>query len=256
MKFCKHVLGVKISTQNDFIYGELGRKSIQTQRFYNIIKYWFKVIGTPDRKYVNCLYNMMLNDMRERPNKQNWASLVKNLLSDLGFYYVRIAQGVGNINKFLSILKQRLTDNFIQNWNSRLLESSRSIFYRHFANFAYQPYLDIISIRKFRVSFTKLRVCSHRLAVETGRWHKPHKIPYQNRKCQFCNTLEDEYHFLFECAAYNDLRLSYMPKFYRQRPSMYKTIELLNSNNKKNIRNVGVFISKSFETRNDILSYL
>ncbi len=87
---------------------------------------------------------MMLNDMRERPNKQNWASLVKKLLSDLGFYYVWIAQGVGNVNKFLSILKQRLTDNFIQNWNSRLLESSRSIFYRHLANFAYQPYLYII----------------------------------------------------------------------------------------------------------------
>ena len=30
MQFCKRLLGVKKSTQNDFVYGELGRMSLQT----------------------------------------------------------------------------------------------------------------------------------------------------------------------------------------------------------------------------------
>ncbi len=80
----------------NFIYGELGRTTLQTARFYNIIKYWFKVIGATDRKYINTIYKMMLNDIIERPNKPNWASHVKHLLSELGFQEVWLAQGVGN----------------------------------------------------------------------------------------------------------------------------------------------------------------
>ena len=42
----------------------------------------------------------------------------------LGFYNVWLNQGVGNYNEFMSLLKQRfkswLTDNFVQNWSSRL----------------------------------------------------------------------------------------------------------------------------------------
>ncbi len=139
----------------------------------------------------------MLNDIIERPNKPNWASHVKHLLSELGFHEVWLAQGVGNKQAFLAVVKQRLTDNFIQNWNSRLVDSSRSRFYRQFSNFTFQPYLEILNIRKYRTAFTKLRVSSHRLAVESGRWHKPRKIPFENRICYVCNVLEDEYHFLF-----------------------------------------------------------
>ena len=29
-------------------------------------------------------------------------------------------QGVGNVNLFIRIIKERLNDNFIQNWNSEL----------------------------------------------------------------------------------------------------------------------------------------
>ncbi len=179
LKFCKRLLGVKLSTQNDFIYGELGRKTMQTNRLYTIVKYWFKILQVSDRKFINSIYKMMLSDIEERPNKQNWAALVRNLLSELGFYHVWLAQGVGNVNSFLIAFKQRLHDNFVQNWNSRLQESSRSIFYRHIAVFQYQPYLDIIAIGKYRSSLTKLRVCSHRLAVETGRWHRPNRIPFR-----------------------------------------------------------------------------
>ena len=55
---------------------------------------------------------MMLADLEEYPNKINWAYLVKDLLSRMGFYDVWLTQGVANLRLFLSLLKQRLTDNF------------------------------------------------------------------------------------------------------------------------------------------------
>ena len=42
LQFCKKILGVKQSTQNDFVYGELGRIDFQARRYITIIKYWFK----------------------------------------------------------------------------------------------------------------------------------------------------------------------------------------------------------------------
>ncbi len=87
---------VKISTQNDFIYGELGRTTLHTQRLVNIIKYWLRIMNMPERKYVKIIYSMMLDDINVRPNKPNWASLVRNLLNELGFGFAWIAQGVGD----------------------------------------------------------------------------------------------------------------------------------------------------------------
>ena len=81
------------------------------------------------------IYNLMLYDITERPNIENWVSLVKNLLSNLGFFPVWVAQGVGDETIFLSIFRQRVSDHFIQNWQQRLNESSRASFYRHLCVF-------------------------------------------------------------------------------------------------------------------------
>ena len=46
--FCKKLLSVKQCTQNDFVYGELGRCSSQNKRFFKIIKYWVKILQCSD----------------------------------------------------------------------------------------------------------------------------------------------------------------------------------------------------------------
>ena len=51
---------------------------------------------------------------------------------------------------------------------------------------------------------------SHRLAIDSGRWVKPIRLPLEERKCTDCNVLEDEYHFIFECNRYTELRKKYI----------------------------------------------
>ena len=63
LSFCKRMLGIKQSTQNDFVYGELGRMDYQSLRYINIVKFWLKLVHTEERKYIKCIYNMMLNDI-------------------------------------------------------------------------------------------------------------------------------------------------------------------------------------------------
>ena len=74
------------------------------------------------------IYYIMLDDIASNPNVKNWASKVKNTLSNLGFYHVWASQGVGNVKTFLTIFKERLRINFIQNWEERLHASNRAVF--------------------------------------------------------------------------------------------------------------------------------
>ena len=95
-----------------------------------------------ENKCIKHVYNMMLQDIDMMPEKENWAVLVKRLLGSLGFNEVWLAQGVGNVNIFQNLVKQRLQDHFIQAWNSRLEDTSRANFYARINSFQFQ--LDII----------------------------------------------------------------------------------------------------------------
>ena len=81
---------------------------------------------------------------------------------------------------------------------------------------------------------TKLKLSSHKLLVERGRWLKP-KIEYGNRLCTLCSkiAIQVEYHVLMVCPHYTILRKKYVKAYYYERSSMYKFIQLMKSDNKR-----------------------
>ena len=46
-------------------------------------------------------------------------------------------------------------------------------------------------------ALSKLRMSSHMLAIESGRWARPTSTPINQRKCVHCNVLEDEISFRY-----------------------------------------------------------
>ena len=224
LKFCKQLLGVKQTTQSDFVYSELGRYPLIVHRQYRIIKIWLKNLKGENRKFTKICYDMMLNYMVLFPNKNNWVISVRNLLNNTGFSIVWQNQGKGMKRAFLTLLRQRLQYIFIQQRHSRLYLSSRASLYGNLSNtFCYKSYLDSISVVKFRIALTRLRTAAHRLLTETGRWVKPKPIALENRKCINCNLIEDEFHFILVCPMYSSFR-HHIPKYYTNRHSMFKFI--------------------------------
>ena len=67
--------------------------------------------------------------------------------------------------------------------------------------YSFETYLNIEN-DQHRKSISQIRLSSHRLAIETGRWQN---IPRENRLCTYCNmgTIESESHFIFECQGYS-----------------------------------------------------
>ena len=201
-------------------------------------------------RYNNIIYNMLYNDCINFPIKVTWVTLLRNLLGNLGFMDVWLQQSVGDRVLFLNLVKQRLTDQFIQNWNSRLDDSTRALFYRNFS-FGYKTYLEFVSVGKLRlhVALSNVRLSSHRLEIETGRWARPNAIPFEERRCTSCHSLEDEFNFVLECSRYNNLRNIYIPSYYRRRQNMLKLVKLFKSESKKTQINLSFYVFKAFYVR-------
>ena len=245
LSFYKRILKVKKSTQNDFVYGILGQMPMQIHRHCRIIRYWTKIVLGKKSSYVNLLYSSSLQNI-ENGNINNWAFNVKNLLCSNGFGDIWRAQFVDDQDGFCKAFETRLFDVFRQGWSGRLSESSRASFYNKIIkDHSFNNMLDIVNVPSHRSSLTRLLCSSHRLRIETGRWVRP-TIPRNNRICETCNKLDDEYHFLLECNLYKDNRSKFIKSYYWRRPSMFKCTQLMTTGNKKDLRNLAKYVYKCF----------
>ena len=77
-------------------------------------------------------------------------------------------------------------------------------------------YLLCVHINSSRKALCRLRLSSHRLFIERGRWKS---IPRSDRKCTLCNGIEAEYHFMLICPRYDKLRKKYLKKYYLVQPT-------------------------------------
>ena len=113
-----------------------------------------------------------------------------------------------------------------------------------------QPYLNQGIRAKYKKYISKFRLSAHSLNVETGRYDSTIR---ENRLCTKCNLadIEDEYHFILKCPYYTDIRNLYINTYFTTRPSMYKLTQLVSSANKKILCNLGKYLMKASERRNN-----
>ena len=65
--------------------------------------------------------------------------------------------------------------------------------------------------------------------------------------------IEDEFNFIIKCNRFDDLRRKYIKRYYRERPSMFKFIELLKFSNKVILVNLARFTAEANTERNAFL---
>ena len=247
-KFCKWMLNVKQSTHNLAICSELGLYPMIIERQVRIIKYWLKLNSNENANII--LYNVfrgMVEDLSK--GAVNWLSKVKYLFEYNGFADIWMYPDSVIASHFIPVLRQRLMDTYITNWREGMETCSSLSLYRNLkTDYRPAPYLYRVLNRKYRNAIAKLRLSSHRLFIETGRYTG---VPRDERKCVYCelNDIEDEYHFVLRCSKYQILRHQYIPRYFTINPSMFKFLELLNSNKLKTLNKLAVFIIKAFQLR-------
>lgn len=251
LKFCKRILKVKLSTSNAGIYGELGRYPLYITRYVRILRYWFKILNT-NNIILSTVYRNMLHDCEKGLN--NWVTNVKHILFEFGFGNVWNNPYNVNGNVFCNHFKQRLIDCFIQKWQNDLEKNRVLTMYKHIKNtFTFENYLNTMPVR-LRVPLSRIRLSSHSLRIETGRYGRA-RIERNQRICTLCTLdVEDEYHFIITCPVYNDIRRKYIKTYYFTNPSMYKFLSLMKTERKKELVNLAKFILEAFELRKSILN--
>jgi len=253
LKFCKRLLNVKTSTCNMGVYGELGRYPLFINRYVRIIKYWGKVISSE-----NCLITTLYTNLKEKAEQgiQNWAYNIKSLLDNYGFSYIWQNPYSVNLKHFHKTFKQRVVDVFTQQWQNELDNSRSLLLYRSFkATFGFEEYINDIPA-KLRIPLTKLRLSSHCLHIETGRYGQ-NRVDANLRHCLICNSqdIEDEYHFVMICEAYSDIRRKYIKQYYVRNPSVYKFTLLMKETKTSIAKKLCKFVSEAFDKRKSLLTH-
>ena len=72
---------------------------------------------------------MLYNKCESENPCENWAFSVKRLLCQLGLIYIWLGQGCDKVEPFLGLLKQRLRDVYIRQWNDKVHISTDAIMY-------------------------------------------------------------------------------------------------------------------------------
>ena len=109
-------------------------------------------------------------------------------------------------------------------------------------------------LKKFRIVLSQLRLSAHHLRIETGRYAH-NRADRALRLCTLCDRsdIEDEYQFVLICPVYSQIRQKYIRLFYYLRPSVYKFIKLMQSNQINVLRNLGKYVYESFAIRKSLI---
>ena len=153
-----------------------------------------------------------------------------------------------------------MKNKYISYWNQTLQHSQKLSFYYTFKkNYNLSAYLDLTRKNPSRKSLVKLRISSHKLRIERGRYDK---IPRDERLCSLCscNKIEDETHLLLDCPNYSSIRDRFFSKiepkshfydYYHMRP--YFLSHLMNCTDYFINFQVISFISSCFEQRDKLV---
>ena len=117
----------------------------------------------------SCLFNLMFQLCSKlyyaSDYKFPWLMKVHSLLDSLVLSYIWSHQ-IHTIESFKHIVKQRLMDQFIQEWQSRVSENSVCCNYRLLKNkFCFEEYVTYVP-STLRQRVLKFRLSNHRLPIQ------------------------------------------------------------------------------------------
>ena len=135
---------------------------------------------------------------------------MKSLLCKCDYGFVWLFGGVGDEKPFLRDFKERLRQNFTQDWFSHLSQSTCFEMYHCFKSvIGREEYLDLNKVHIYRTALARCR-----LGMSPFNAHRlRYSLSEANRACPFFpDKVEDEAHVLFDCFVYGNIRNVYINK--------------------------------------------
>lgn len=181
---------------------ELGRFPYYIDIIKTSLKFWHRL--------ENLDQNSLLSDALEcskslAPTRNSWFNTIQQYSNILGVSLntVKYMKPTSFNTKLANILK----DKYLHEWYSTkqsLAIGKLDTYTKIKSNFGFEKYLSSLPFTH-RKDLTRLRISSHRLNIELGRYAR---IERSDRICSKCSmdVIGDEIHFMLECPAYKTSR--------------------------------------------------
>ena len=259
--YLKSKLKIKSSSSTYAVYAECGRFPLLVKQKVTTLKFWQRIINMKDSHIVKKAYNSMI-ELHEM-GQQNWCSHLKNILNEVESQQAWGEQTLDD--RQLGRIKEKLYEKFMITCMDNINDLDRYPKLRTYALFKKEFRLETYLMSSNNISHTlallKLRISSHNLRIETGRYTKPTKIPVNERLCIYCTSgeVEDEIHFITKCSLFKNERKELFNIV--QNKSIANFLELqeieqfthLMINDEPNIlQALGKFVYSCFRKRNNI----
>lgn len=258
LAYIKDFLKIKSSSSTLALYSELGRFPIKLKMQIQLIKYWQRILGYDEDNILKQSYNSLLEC--HYLGQINWCTEVKNILRNVEMERLWEAQSITNID--ITKIKESIYSKFMQETMTAINDSTQNPKLRTFKTFKEHYKLEQYLCRPDNLNHTlallRFRISSHNLRIETGRYTRP-ITPADQRLCNYCTAqeVEDEMHFLLDCAFYIPERVALLNAVKPHIPnyddlSLNSKFTAIMSNKETRVtRALGKYVYKCLENRNN-----
>ena len=253
LSFYKQLLGVKKQTNTYAVHLETGTVPLIFHGIKSSVKNWERI------REKRC--NTVLTAAYEEATKESlpWITSIKDKFEQNGLLqlFYDTETEVEESRRPYNQLYKRLGDQYQQNaFEDIKRESGKlSLYSKLKTQRGIERYLTDISNVRHRTAMTRLRMSSHPLSIEEGRYASTTR---GERICPLCKKgVEDEVHFLVTCPMYKSIK-----HYISQHNNILstntitdqeKTIKLLTL---EDLKTVAKYIFEAFETRNIMIDAL
>ena len=193
---CRYHLGLPPKTPIYGFQGDIGWLLPKYRNYCNMVRLYNRLV----KKKNECLVKKIFLWDKEQPGK-SWYKEFTCLLEEID-HPVPASDKCIDIDIFIE--KCRSHQN--SEWSKLIISKPKlRTFMKFKTQFGCEPYVYLNLSKSQRSLMSQFRMGVLPLYIETGRYDR---TPVEKRICQFCslNRVEDEFHFLSECTAYNCLR--------------------------------------------------
>ena len=262
LRYIKSTFRVKMSSCTQALYAESGRFPLIVRQKVQALKYWYRILTLNESHIVKKAYNSLFE--MYQLGQENWCFHIRNLLYECDFQQPWDEQCLSftDLNRVVETIYTKFMETCMTSINDSSLFPKLRTYKTFKEEFRLEDYLIHVKNLNHSLALLRLRISSHNLRIETGRYDRPNKTPIDQRKCIYCSMLEieDEFHFVLKCTLYTLERQQLMSVVREEvsdaeynvirRLDMESFVFIMKNDNKRVLRALAKFIYICIQKRN------
>ena len=223
-----------------------------------MIRQYFRILKMEDDRLTKQVY-FWDKFVSEQRNIQTWSSEVRNVFYDHNQGHIFDPEMNFCAQSVIIKLKESMSVKQAVSLKELCQAKPKLRTYVQFKDFGTIPsYICKPMSFICRKYLALTRLSNLAIRIETGRFERP-KLDATLRFCPACNvnaSIEDEFHFIFQCVAYNDLRANWLVKL--KLPENFLELEAPEKlkivlNKAENVKVTAQFILDAYNYRSKIV---